>query len=511
MTTVEPPLTWDPPGKGDWRGLHDHFTRPVTPEYQRLLAKGMEAGEAESFARYGLPVRTILCRFVNGRVYIAAAPLVGPATAAVPPAPLLWLACRVVPAFRRRAAIARSAVAGRIWLQEAAHWYEVERPAWQARGAELESVDPARLSDADLADHLRLVRQAADDGYRTHFRLHGPDLLPLGMLLARGEDWGIDGGVMLGLLAGSSPASTGATPLPAWRLVTGYDLDSRAAAELPMLAALAPWSGGRTAAPERDAVRALVPTADHDEFDQLVDDARSVCDLRDDNGIWAAAWPAGLLRRAMLEAGRRLVHRGLLLEPSHGVEVTVAELTSLLGDEPAVVSAAQVAERARRRSAAVPPPAALGSAVDLPVSALPVAMRTMVRALLAVRDHGSVDTTGREPLDGDGIGDAVAVGRAVLVDDATGDALARFEPGDVLVTRGTTPAFNVLLACAGAVVTEEGGQLSHAAVVARELGLPGIIGAAGAMTRIPDGALVEVDPVAGRVRVLSGAPDPGPP
>lgn len=510
MTTVERSLRWDPPGKGDWRGLHDHFTRPVTPEYQRLLAGGMEAGEAESFARYGLPVRTILCRFVNGRVYIAAAPLVGPATSAAPPAPLLWLACRVIPALRRRATAARSALAARAWLQEAAHWYEVERPAWQTRGGEIETVDPARLSDADLADHLRLAQHTADDGYRTHFRLHGPDLLPLGMLLARGQDWGIDGGVLMGLLAGSSPASRGATPLPAWRLVTGYDLDSRAATELPILAGLSPRPRRPSAEPDRQSVRCLVPSADHDEFDQLVDDARSVCDLRDDNGIWAAAWPAGLLRRAMLEVGRRLVGRGLLHEPSHGIEVTVDELTSLLGDEPGVVSAAQVAERARRRRVAVTPPASLGSAVDLPVSALPAAMGTMVRALLAVRDHGTVETSRRSPLHGDGIGDSVAVGRAVLVDDATGDALARFEPGDILVARGTTPAFNVLLACAGAVVTEEGGQLSHAAVIARELGLAGVIGAAGAMGGIPDGALVEVDPVAGRVRVLPATPAPDP-
>ncbi|MDQ3146798.1 MAG: PEP-utilizing enzyme, partial [Actinomycetota bacterium] len=134
---------------------------------------------------------------------------------------------------------------------------------------------------------------------------------------------------------------------------------------------------------------------------------------------------------------------------------------------------------------------------------LPQAMRTVVRALLAVRDHGSVDIHGREPLSGDGIGEGSAVGRALLVDDA-GEALARFEPGDVLVARGTTPAYNVVLACAAGVVTEEGGQLSHAAVLARELGLPAVIGAPGAMRLVPDGALVEVDAAAGRVRVLPG-------
>jgi pyruvate,water dikinase len=80
------------------------------------------------------------------------------------------------------------------------------------------------------------------------------------------------------------------------------------------------------------------------------------------------------------------------------------------------------------------------------------------------------------------------------------------EPGDVLVATGTTPAFNMALSLAGAVVVEEGGLLSHAAVIARELDLCAVIGAGGAMNAIPDGALVEVDPVAGRVRVLAAAP-----
>jgi phosphohistidine swiveling domain-containing protein len=60
-----------------------------------------------------------------------------------------------------------------------------------------------------------------------------------------------------------------------------------------------------------------------------------------------------------------------------------------------------------------------------------------------------------------------------------------------------------VLAVCGAVVTEEGGALAHAAVLARELGLPAVVGAAGALGTIPDGAQVEVDPGAGTVRLVS--------
>jgi pyruvate,water dikinase len=67
----------------------------------------------------------------------------------------------------------------------------------------------------------------------------------------------------------------------------------------------------------------------------------------------------------------------------------------------------------------------------------------------------------------------------------------------------TAPTYNAVLSMAGAIVTEQGGLLCHAAVIARELDLPAVIGAASAMSRIPDGATVEVDPVAGRVTVLT--------
>ena len=67
----------------------------------------------------------------------------------------------------------------------------------------------------------------------------------------------------------------------------------------------------------------------------------------------------------------------------------------------------------------------------------------------------------------------------------------------------TTPAYNAVLPLAGAVVVEEGGPLCHAAVIARELDIPAVVGAASAVSLIADGDIVEVDPAAGVVRVSS--------
>jgi len=79
---------------------------------------------------------------------------------------------------------------------------------------------------------------------------------------------------------------------------------------------------------------------------------------------------------------------------------------------------------------------------------------------------------------------------------------ARIVKGDVLVTESTTEAFNILLPLLGGIVTDSGGLLSHAAIVAREYGIPGVVGTREATERIADGAFVRVDGDAGEVTIL---------
>ncbi len=79
------------------------------------------------------------------------------------------------------------------------------------------------------------------------------------------------------------------------------------------------------------------------------------------------------------------------------------------------------------------------------------------------------------------------------------DDFARFRSGDVLVCRTTSPAWTPLLARACAVVTETGGMLAHAAIVAREFGIPAVLAAAGAMTTLTEGRRVRVDGTHGHV------------
>ena len=79
---------------------------------------------------------------------------------------------------------------------------------------------------------------------------------------------------------------------------------------------------------------------------------------------------------------------------------------------------------------------------------------------------------------------------------------ATLYPGEILITRYTDPAWTPLFFTAGALITEIGGVLSHGAVVAREVGLPAIVGVAGATSRIMSGQRVRVNATQGTVELL---------
>ena len=90
-------------------------------------------------------------------------------------------------------------------------------------------------------------------------------------------------------------------------------------------------------------------------------------------------------------------------------------------------------------------------------------------------------------------------GRARVVREM---ADADLEPGDVLVTTFTDPSWSPVFVTIGALVTEVGGVMTHGAVVAREYGLPAVVGVEGATRRIPDGAWIRVDGTDGSVELL---------
>jgi pyruvate,water dikinase len=84
---------------------------------------------------------------------------------------------------------------------------------------------------------------------------------------------------------------------------------------------------------------------------------------------------------------------------------------------------------------------------------------------------------------------------------------ARLEPGEILVCPGTDPSWTPLFLAAGGLVTEVGGLITHGSVVAREYGIPAVVGVDGATTRLTTGQRVRVDGSLGKVTVLDEAGD----
>jgi pyruvate,water dikinase len=84
------------------------------------------------------------------------------------------------------------------------------------------------------------------------------------------------------------------------------------------------------------------------------------------------------------------------------------------------------------------------------------------------------------------------------------------DAGEVLVAPSTDPGWTPLFVTAGGLVMERGGAISHGAVIAREYGIPAVVGVAGALDRIRTGMFLEVDGTAGPVRIVDEGEVPAP-
>jgi rifampicin phosphotransferase len=514
--------SWEAPGRGRWSLEVSHFNAVFTVAYRDVYQRGQHDGLKATMARYGVPMSHLAIEFVNDRPYVGIVQLVVPPgrmATRPPPAAAVWLLARLVPVFRRRNRAARRMLKTRLWREDGRRWYEEQKPAAVAANLALQDEDVGALADDSLADHLARAVDNVYRGVRLHFELVAPDSFSVGDFLVAADEWGIGIGDGLSLLAGSSPASADSARLLeagdiddylrhyGWRAVANYDVDSPTIGEMPELLKATITAVAQQphtdVEPPTDRFRERVPEADRPRFDELLEEARYAYGLRDDNAGITLQWTVGLVRRALLEAGRRLVTRGRLSRPEDTFDLTPAETIALLhGDAVPTVEAVQARVAARRANNALDAPRTMGREdVIPPIRPMPGPMRRVSAAFLIQADLLYSDED-KPLLSGSGVGAATARGPACVVRTAE-DAFDRLQPGDILVTPMTTPAYEAVLPMVAGLVVEEGGMLSHAAIVAREFGLPAVIGARGALEHIADGDQVEVDPVAGTVRVVN--------
>jgi phosphohistidine swiveling domain-containing protein len=184
-----------------------------------------------------------------------------------------------------------------------------------------------------------------------------------------------------------------------------------------------------------------------------------------------------VLRNLLREYGRRLVADGQLADVDDVFYLLVDELDAPPPDLAAVVSRRRAEQHALEQL--LPPEAFSGQWRPTPAPSAAL---------------GSGET-----LHGLGVGGGRARGRVRVVQPWNIDDL---QPGEVLVAKVTDIGYTPAFAYAAAVVTELGGPISHAAIVAREFGVPCVVNARGAATRLPTGALIDVDGTTGEVTVV---------
>ncbi len=212
---------------------------------------------------------------------------------------------------------------------------------------------------------------------------------------------------------------------------------------------------------------------------KLADDATQFLSLRE-RAKGALLILGGEERRLITEAARRLVASGLIARPDDVLMLSDQELTVMLvGEEPVSPD-----ELSRRRSAFEQ--AKLGDPLPQTFAGHP-----------GIEEFAPLDG---DRLEGWAASPGVTRGRVRLLSTLADGA--KLEAGDVLVARSTDPSWTPLFLIAGAIVLEEGGPLSHAAIVAREFGLPAVLNVKGAMRSLEEGAEVEVNGTAGAVTLV---------
>jgi pyruvate,water dikinase len=462
--------------------------------------------------------------------------------------------------FGRRAGLAATAFDSRIWREAIRRWDDELKPQSVARDRELD-VDVAALDDGQLQTHIEACIAHLGEMVYQHHRHNMHALVPVGDFLLQTAAWtGRPPASLLSVFDGYSPVSSVVAPemRPAlealrkddgarallfsggdpadvlsqlrarvpevgecidalhFRLLDGFDLTNPTIGERPehlvqrFQSALDVNVDDALRRSDADAaeLRAAVPEEHRAEFDDLLAEGRLVYRLRDERGLYSEIPAIGLLRLALLELGRRLEPSGRVQLADDVLEARVDELRALTDGGSGAPTAEELHQRAvdrveRTRLGAprhLGPPAPPPPPVDMlppPLARVMSSVGFLIDGILGQKEVPEGDATTIVGIPGAGgvVEGPVRVVRSV-------EDLFILEPGDVLVTPTTGEAFNSMLHLVSAIVTDHGSFASHAAIVAREMGIPAVVGTSDGTRRLASAQRVRVDGTTGEVTIL---------
>jgi phosphohistidine swiveling domain-containing protein len=228
-------------------------------------------------------------------------------------------------------------------------------------------------------------------------------------------------------------------------------------------------------------------------FEALLGAAQNTSFIQEDHNYWIDQRGLHEVRQVCMEVGRKLAAAGQLASADDVFMFSTSELKDLIatGASDAETAASRRTEIEHWRTVVAPPMVGTdyGPPPDNPIT------RAIMRFF-----GGPPPASDERTIRGNAgsAGSVRGVARLVMsLDEA--DELA---PGEILVAPTTSPPWTALFGIAAAVVTDTGGALSHCAIVAREYGIPAVVGTGVATARIRSGQMIEVDGSNGVVRLL---------
>jgi phosphohistidine swiveling domain-containing protein len=245
----------------------------------------------------------------------------------------------------------------------------------------------------------------------------------------------------------------------------------------------------RTAADRAAAVRAALADRPDElaRFETTLAHALEIGYLTEGHNYWIDRMAQARLRRLVTRVGQRLVRAGVLDRVDDVFFLGADEVADAILDGKPRQSTVRARRVELERQRTLTPPPYVG----------PIPDETGPPDRF---DSPRIASTVANELRGTGASAGIVRGPARVI--LSQDDFGRVEQGDIIVAPASNPSWVPVFTIAGGLVTNTGGVLSHAAVVAREFGLPAVVGATEATSKIEDGRLVEIDGTAGTVRLL---------
>ena len=555
-----------------WRRDAVHYpARPLHPLDISFVVETVGPGSEVGFVEWSLPMERIADKAVNGGwVYTRLEPAGDPPEALVrlmSKFPFFFRLWRVIPPLRKRvlgfdAFLAQGGFEGQIDT-----WDERWRPEAERRVADLRRLDIATANRSEMAAQLEAWHEYMTWQWSVHIRIHlvcffvrgklvdicrrllglsdldayelikrsDPVLLEpprkLAAIARRAADdqtvaaalrespnealadlsgtWFEDALTSFLDAHGDVPIDGFEAALPTWR-----ELPHRVVGLVQQMRRHDPDAEDASFQARRqqriEELRGRLSGGDLAEFDRWLALGERAYPLNDTHNYVLFELPVGLVRYAALRAGELLAADGLLDQTSDVFFLYLGELTTLLregGDVRSLV--------ARRRedlayARTLDPPEFVGAQPVPPTDPFPPRVAEAVRILVAQSDKmygnampvqsaaGAISGVAGSP--------GSAEGNACVVTGV--HELDKVREGDVLVCHITGPAWTVVFPIISGLVTDAGGALSHPAIVAREFGIPSVVGTGNATRVLRDGQRVRLDGTKAVVEVLEHAPLP---